>query len=81
MDETRDDALEQLRGRCTCSIDTAAKILGIGRSTAYSAAHDGSLPTLRLSNRLLVSVPRLLLMISGEQASAVRRCDCEHRAD
>ncbi len=44
----------------TCSIDEAARLLGIGRSTAYAAARDGSLPTLRLSHRLLVPTAKLL---------------------
>jgi excisionase family DNA binding protein len=53
----------QASGRHTCSIDEAAAVLGIGRSTAYAAAHDGSLPTLRLSHRLLVPTARLFEML------------------
>ena len=58
--------IDDLRGRATCSVDQAAAVLQIGRSTAYAAAHDGSLPVLRISNRLLVSVPRLLALIDGD---------------
>jgi excisionase family DNA binding protein len=53
----------QTSGRHTCSIDEAAAVLGIGRSTAYAAARDGSLPTLRLSHRLLVPTAKLLAML------------------
>jgi excisionase family DNA binding protein len=60
---------ERLRGRCTCSIEEAAAVLGIGRSTAYAAAHDGSLPVLRISHRILVSVPRLLAMLGVDAAA------------
>ena len=60
-----------LRGRTTCSIEEASKILQIGRSTAYAAARDGSLPVLRISHRLLVSVPRLLALIGIED----ERCE------
>lgn len=62
-------AVERLRDRCTCSVEEAAALLGIGRSTAYAAARDGSLPTLRLSHRLLVPTAKLLEMIGcdGEQ--------------
>lgn len=67
MDQLRSEALKRLEGRCTCSVTEAAEILGIGRSTAYAAAHDGSLPVLRISNRLLVSVPRLLALIDGNK--------------
>lgn len=59
--------LERLRRRSTCSIDEAAEILGIGRSTAYAAAHDGSLPTVRLSHRLLVPTARLLAMLGVDE--------------
>ena len=59
--------IDDLKGRATCSVDQAAAVLQIGRSTAYAAAHDGSLPVLRISNRLLVSVPRLLALIDGQE--------------
>jgi excisionase family DNA binding protein len=62
-EKPRIPGLARVRGRTTCNIDEAALILGIGRSTAYAAAHDGSLPTVRLSHRLLVPVPRLLAML------------------
>ena len=55
----------RLRG-ATCSIDEAAALLRIGRSTAYAAAHDGSLPTFRIRNRLLVPTARLLAMLGIE---------------
>ena len=55
--------VEILRERATCSIEEAAAVLGIGRSTAYAAARDGSLPTLRLSHRLLVPTASLLAML------------------
>lgn len=58
--------LKLLWGRTTCSIEEAAHILGIGRSTAYAAAHDGSLPTLRISGRILVPVAKLVAMIGLE---------------
>lgn len=45
--------------RLTCSIEEAADILGIGRSTAYLAARKGDLPTIRLGGRVLV--PRAAL--------------------
>ena len=60
--------LDDLRGRATCSVDEAAAILGIGRSTAYAAVRDGSLPVLRISKRLLVPTAKLLAMIGLDQA-------------
>ena len=69
MCEVRQQAadIEELRARYTCSIEEAAAVLGIGRSTAYAAARDGSLPTLRLSHRLLVPTARLLAMVGVEE--------------
>ena len=63
--------VDSLRGRATCSIEEASRILQIGRSTAYAAARDGSLPVLKISHRLLVSVPRLLALIGIED----ERCE------
>jgi excisionase family DNA binding protein len=62
-------AIDELRDRRTCSIDEASRLLGIGRSTAYAAAHDGSLPTLRVSHRLLVPTAKLLAMLGIERHS------------
>lgn len=61
--DCRQCSLEQLRKRPTCSVDAAATILGIGRSTAYAAARDGSLPTVRISHRLLVPTSKLLALL------------------
>ena len=58
--------IEALRGRHTCSIEDAAAALGVGRSTAYAAAREGSLPTLRLGRRLLVPTAKLLAMLGVE---------------
>jgi excisionase family DNA binding protein len=58
---------EGLHERATCSVEEAAEILGIGRSTAYAAARDGTLPTLRLSHRLLVPTAKLMVMLGLER--------------
>ena len=68
MNETRETITERLRGRCTCSIDEAAEALGIGRSTAYAAAREGSLPVLKMRNRLLVPTAKLLAMLGCDAA-------------
>lgn len=38
----------------TVTVDEAAHLLGIGRNSAYEAAHSGQLPTIRIGKRLLV---------------------------
>jgi excisionase family DNA binding protein len=40
--------------RRTLTVEQAGRILGISRGSAYAYAKDGSLPTIRLGNRLLV---------------------------
>lgn len=54
---------EAVRGRLTCSVPEAGEVLGIGRNAAYRAAHDGTIPTLRLGRRLVVPVPKLLALL------------------
>ena len=43
--------------RATYTIEEAAEILGIGRSSAYQAVRAGDIPTIRVGRRLLV--PRM----------------------
>jgi excisionase family DNA binding protein len=47
-------------GRSTFSVEEAGcEILGLSKCSAYAAANNGSLPTIRVGRRLLV--PRLAL--------------------
>ena len=58
------DPLTELRGKTTVPIwPDAARVLGISRNSAFKAAADGSLPTLRFGKRLVVPVPKLLAML------------------
>lgn len=47
------------RSRPTITIPEYAKIVGVGRNTAYDAARAGEVPTIRVRGRILVSVPLL----------------------
>jgi excisionase family DNA binding protein len=40
--------------RLTHTVEEAAKLLGLGRNSAYALARSGELPTIRLGKRLLV---------------------------
>jgi excisionase family DNA binding protein len=60
--------LDELRGRATCTVEEAAAVLEVGRATAYEAARQGQLPTLRLGRRVLVPVPKLLALLGADQA-------------
>lgn len=65
--KSEDLTIEALRKRHTCSVEQASQILEIGRSTAYAAVRDGSLPVLRVRNRLLVPTAKLLAMLGVDQ--------------
>jgi excisionase family DNA binding protein len=47
----------------TISVERAAKLLGVSRSSAYRAAANGQLPTISFGRRLLVPTSRLLEML------------------
>lgn len=53
----------------TVSVEQAARILGIGRTSAYEAAHAGEIPSLRIGKRIVVPKVRLLALL-GETAEA-----------
>ena len=67
-----------LKERTTCSVEEAARLLKIGRSTAYAAVRDGSLPSLRLSHRILIPTAKLAAMLGLEEQV---RSTIEPRAD
>lgn len=47
----------------TVTVEKAGEMLGISRRSAYRAAANGQLPTLRLGRRLLVPTAKLLHML------------------
>ncbi len=51
----------------TISVEHAGQILGVSRRSAYRAAQQGELPTVRLGRRLLVPTARLLTMLGAER--------------
>jgi len=59
--------------RQTFTVEEAARILGLGRNTAYVAARRGELPTIRIGKRMIVprvALERLLgAPIDGERQS------------
>lgn len=72
---TRRTTLAEVRDLGTVEIwsDTepnAASLLGLGRTSAYARAKDGTLPTIRLGpRRVLVPVPALLRLL-GDTSEA-----------
>lgn len=54
----------------TLSVPQAAKILGVGSSSAYAGIKRGEIPSIRIGGRLLVPKPALEKMLRGERALA-----------
>jgi excisionase family DNA binding protein len=55
----------------TLTVEQAAKLLGIGRSTAYELVHTGDIPSLRLGRRIVVPVARLEAMLADNCSDLV----------
>jgi excisionase family DNA binding protein len=55
--------------RQTLTIEEAARVLGIGRSAAYLAAHRGDLPVIRIGRRYVVPRVALERLLNGDQAA------------
>jgi excisionase family DNA binding protein len=51
------------RERTTITVDEAAEVCGVCRSTAYTLARTGELPTLRLGRRFVVPTVALRRML------------------
>jgi excisionase family DNA binding protein len=64
MEATRTDS------SFTVSVPEAARILGIGRNTAYVAARSGALPTVRIGGRIVVPIHRLVELLDGDERGA-----------
>jgi excisionase family DNA binding protein len=60
---TQHEQTSDWRVRDTLTVDEAAAVLGIGRSSAYTAARSGDLPVIRIGNRLIVPVGALRRML------------------
>jgi excisionase family DNA binding protein len=60
---TQHEQTSDWRERDTISVDEAAAVLGVGRSSAYAAAKGGDLPVIRIGNRLIVPVGALRRML------------------
>ena len=50
----------------TVTVDVAGKMLGISRPTAFKRVNDGSIPSIRLGGRILISKARLEAMLNGQ---------------
>jgi excisionase family DNA binding protein len=56
--------------RQTVSVEEAAAILGISRSTAYECIRDGSIPALRFRRRVVVTRVALTRLLQSSDSGA-----------
>ncbi len=59
--------------KLTVTIEETAVALGIGRNSAYAAAHTGEIPAIKVGKRLLVPLAALEKMLSAPDTKAARR--------
>ena len=52
------------------SVQEAGRLLGISKNSAYTAAQDGVIPTIRIGRRLVVPMAALDKMLSGDDKAA-----------
>jgi excisionase family DNA binding protein len=63
----RDKQAEEARARRqTLTIEEAARVLGIGRNSAYEAARRGEIPTIKVGRRLVVPRAALDRILAGD---------------
>jgi hypothetical protein len=55
------------RTRLTITIPEYARIVGVGRNTAYEAARAGEVATIKVRGRILVCVRPLLRQLDGSR--------------
>ncbi len=57
----------------TVTVEQAAKLLGIGRSTAYELVHTGDIPSLRLGRRIVVPSAKVAAQLGIEPEHLAHR--------
>ena len=50
----------------TCTVEEAAKILGIGRGLAYELVAQGKIPHLRLGRRIVIPIAALNRILEAD---------------
>ena len=57
--------------KLTLTVDETAKILGIGRNSAYEAIARGEIPVVKVGKRLLVPKAALEKLLNGTQRKTI----------
>lgn len=64
--------------KATLTVEQAARLLGIGRATAYEGVRTGAIPSLRIGRRILVSRAALGKLLEGTGAPQGSGSDDAH---
>jgi excisionase family DNA binding protein len=55
------------------TVEEAAELLGLSRSTAYDAVRTGDLPSIRIGRRILIPRARLEALLAGGEKEQEKR--------
>jgi len=58
--------------KLTYTVEQAAEVLGLSRSSMYEAVRSGSVPAIRVGGRWLISKVQLERFLSGEKCQPAR---------
>ena len=61
--------------KLTLTVDETAKILGVGRNSAYEAIARGEIPVVKVGKRLLVPKAALEKLLNGRLLTLYERID------
>ncbi|MDP4014943.1 MAG: helix-turn-helix domain-containing protein [Candidatus Nanopelagicales bacterium] len=61
---TETDTIPDPKIRATITVDDAAKILRVSRSSAYAAVNCGQIPSIRVGRRLLIPTSALARLLA-----------------
>jgi hypothetical protein len=64
--------MQQHEGPATISVESARRLYGVGRATAYAAASTGEIPAIRIGRRLRCPVARIAADLGLTPAEVVR---------
>jgi excisionase family DNA binding protein len=56
--------------RATYTVEQAARVIGLGRASAYAAVRRGDIPSIRIGRRVVVPRAALERMLAGQGAQS-----------
>ena len=68
MDHVTPPTLSELLERSVLTVEETARVLGVGRNTAYEACRRGEIPHVRIGRRIVVPVEALLRWLQADTA-------------